>query len=88
MRLIVRKIIDLVSLAISNLLTPLCRIGKVAYIPYNVDFMGLGNRLKGLANFYAFGSRRFFVLWRTEGWVTAPWRDLFVLNGGGYTSLN
>lgn len=78
-----RRAYALADSVIAWVLTPFFRLFKVAYIPYNVDFMGLGNRLKGMANFYAYGSRRFFVLWRTEGWVTSPWRDLFRLRGGG-----
>lgn len=83
-----RRVYAWIDAIIACALTPLFRFFKAAYIPYTVDFMGLGNRLKGLANFYAYGSRRFFVLWRTEGWVTSPWRDLFRLRGGGVFELN
>lgn len=82
------KTVEWLSAVVAHVINPFFRMLKVAYIPYNVDFMGLGNRIKGLANFYAYGSRRFFVLWRTEGWVTAPWRDLFALNWGWLFELN
>lgn len=67
--------------AVTAMVGWLFRAVRVAYIPYYADYYGLGNRIKGLANFYALGYRRFLVLWNTECWVTERWDCLFELRG-------
>lgn len=52
-----------------------------AYLPLNGDWYGLGNRIKGLANFYQLGYRKFTILWNTKSWVTDSFDHLFVLSG-------
>lgn len=56
-----------------------CRFFRFAYLPYFGDWSGLGNRIKGIANFYALGYRRFLIAWNTKSWVTAPFCELFEL---------
>lgn len=62
-----------------------CLFGQIpgvfgrAYLPFCSDYLGLGNRLKGLCNFYARGYRKFVVLWNTKCWVTERWDTLFEL---------
>lgn len=64
---------------------------RKAYLPLNGDWYGLGNRIKGVANFYQFGYRKFTLLWNTTSWVTDSFHNLFVLDGCKvveYTSSN
>ena len=68
-----------VSFVVTWLTDCVFRLFRVAYIPYARDYYGIGNRIKGLANFYARGYRRFLVLWNTENWVTERWDRLFEL---------
>lgn len=52
--------------------TPIC---------YNPSEMGIGNRIKNLISFLRQTNTKEFVLvWDTQLWVTAPFKDLFVLN--------
>lgn len=66
----------------------LCRMFGIAVIPYVLPYMGLGNRLKGLANYYARGYRRFWVIWRDDSWVTAPFSTLFTLEDSWFREIN
>lgn len=54
---------------------------KKAYLPINKDWNGLGNRIKGIANFYQLGYRNFTLLWNTTSWVTDSFHNLFFLDG-------
>lgn len=58
-----------------------CRLFRFAYIPYTRNWIGLGNRIKGLANFYALGYRRFVLMSNIHQWVTMPFKDLFEIEG-------
>ncbi len=64
-----------------KLLNPLFRLLKIANLPFVGEYHGLGNRIKGMANYYSRGYRRYFLQWRSDSWVTAPFEDLFVLKG-------
>ncbi len=57
------------------------RLFNTACLRYVFEYDGLGNRLKGMANYYSRGYRRFLLLWRDDSWVTASFDDLFVLEG-------
>ena len=56
---------------------------KVAYLPFTGDYIGLGNRIKAICDFYVIGYRRFIVYWEADGWVTDSWKNLFELDGCG-----
>lgn len=72
----------------SMMCSPFMRMWKWAYLPIVKDFNGLGNRVKGLANFYVRGSRVLILVWNTRGWVTASFRDLFSLEGVRIVEFN
>lgn len=57
------------------------RFKAVAYLPFNGDWYGLGNRLKGIMNFYQLGYRKFILVWNTKSWVTDSFENLFELEG-------
>ena len=61
----------------SAVLSCFCKLFNFAYLPYTGEWFGLGNRIKGLANFYSLGYRRFLLAWNTRSWVTVPFGDLF-----------
>ncbi len=63
------------------LLSTCFRLFNTACLRYVFEYDGLGNRLKGMANYYSHGYRKFLLLWRDDSWVTAPFDDLFVLEG-------
>ena len=67
------------SIIVAVVCHPIARIMRTAYIPYCSDYLGLGNRIKGLANYYARGYRRYVILWNTKCWVTETWQKLFEL---------
>lgn len=52
---------------------------REAYLPLNGDWYGLGNRIKGIANFYQLGYRKFTLIWNTKSWVTDSFNSLFCL---------
>lgn len=54
---------------------------REAYLPFNGDWCGLGNRVKGIANFYQLGYRKFTLIWNTKSWVTDSFNHLFILKG-------
>lgn len=76
------------SSAITLVIDKMFRFFRIAYVPYCGDYYGLGNRIKGLANFYSRGYRRFLMLWNTESWVTDRWDNLFELRGARVCAVN
>ena len=76
------------SAAITAMVGWLFRKAHIAYVPYYRDYDGLGNRVKGLANFYARGYRRFLMLWNTKSWVTERWDRLFELRGASVCAVH
>lgn len=48
----------------------------------NIDYMGLGNRLKFLAVYHAnFGLENTCLFWNRTGWVNGPLSEIFTLEG-------
>lgn len=72
---------SIISFFVIAIVNSLFRVARIAYIPYVGNYYGLGNRIKGLSNFYARGYRKFLMLWNTESWVTERWDRLFSLRG-------
>lgn len=56
-------------------------VGRTAVLPFSREWMGLGNRLKGVCNFYSLGFRRILLLWRVDDYISASFSDLFNLKG-------
>jgi hypothetical protein len=79
---------SLLSAMISGVVSPVFRILGIAYLPFNQEFNGLGNRVKGIANFYASGYRRFLIPWTVRGWVTDSWHSLFRLEDAFVYEIN
>ncbi len=73
---------------LNSILRRLLKLLGWAYIPYHQDFNGLGNRIKGVVNFYSYGHRKFLMLWQTKGWVSSPFDDLFSLEGCTIKEIN
>lgn len=48
----------------------------------NIDYMGLGNRIKFLANFHAnYGLDHTTLFWNRRGWVSSPMHELLHIEG-------
>ena len=78
-----------------TVMSPLCRLFRIAYLPFIEDYEGLGNRIKAIANVWTLGYRRIITAWRVEGWVNMPYDSLFRMENckmysfsrGGYKVL-
>jgi hypothetical protein len=58
----------------------ICRVARRKVVV--VSNSGLGNRLKRLASYHAYHDLKdATLLWNSRGWVTAPFQDLFSLEG-------
>ena len=72
----------------NSCLSPLFVRARCAYLPFVSDYIGLGNRLKGLANFYSAGCHTLICLWNTKSWVTDRFCNLFSLEGIRVVEIN
>lgn len=61
---------------------------KVVVLPFGNDWNGLGNRLKGMGNFFARGYRRYFMVWSDNNWVTEAFSTMFLLEGCRVVEVN
>ena len=80
-----------VSNAITKITAPILGKFGISYIPFSQEWNGLGNRVKGLCNFYSYvggKNRNFIMLWNTRQWVTAPFNALFTLDGCRIVEIN
>ena len=80
----------IISSFLERQVSPILNAGRVAYVPFVQDWNGLGNRIKGLCNFYASlpGLRRVVLLWNVKQWVTARFADLFTLRNVKVVEIN
>ena len=84
------------SVVLNVVMSPLCKLFRIAYLPFTGEYQGLGNRLKAIASVWTLGYRRILMAWRSDGWVDMPYDSLFQIkncricsfsSGGGYEIL-
>jgi hypothetical protein len=71
-----------------RLLNAIWSLTRTKVVVININYMGLGNRLKLLAHYHRnFNLDGVTLYWNVEGWVNSPFSDLFTFSGASFREV-